>query len=145
MVKHCLISIFGHAGCRRLETGAGGWRQGVAMAVELKIMRDFDAVAEDAGQALRRAAQPQPFDRLDWFRLVNEHTPEGDPLVIRVKNGVARCWLFLAVRGRRAESLTNCYTLRYGTVVDPADAANAPIGALSRGLRQAGISHLFLE
>jgi CelD/BcsL family acetyltransferase involved in cellulose biosynthesis len=115
------------------------------MPVELKLFNDLDSVAQDAGPALDRSAQPWLFDRLDWFRLVQEHTPEGDPLVIRVKNGVARCWLFLSQQGRRAESLTNWYCLRYGAVSDPAGAGNAPFGELSTGLRQAGISHVFLE
>ena len=115
------------------------------MAFEVRLFDDLDAAARDAGAALTRDAQPWLFDRLDWFRLVQEHTPEGDPLVIRVRNGVARCWLFLSVRGRSAASLSNWYSLRYGAVVEAPGGGKAPVGQFSRGLRQAGISHVFLE
>jgi hypothetical protein len=110
----------------------------------LAIFDDLEAAARDAGDRLGREAQPSLFDRIDWFRLVQEHTPEGEPRVIRVHNGVASCWLFLSARGRYAESLTNWYGLRYGPVVSgPRD--RAPLGELARGLRKAGISHIFLE
>ena len=115
------------------------------MAFEVRLFDDLDAAAKDAGAALTREAQPRLFDRLDWFRLVQEHTPEGDPLVIRVRNGVARCWLFLSVRGHRADSLSNWYSLRFGAVVEAPGGGKAPVGQFSRGLRQAGISHVFLE
>ena len=115
------------------------------MAYEVRLFDDLDAAARDAGAALTRAAQPWLFDRLDWFRLVQEHTPEGEPLVIRVRNGVARCWLFLSVQGRSAASLSNWYSLRYGAVVEAPGGGKAPVGQFSRGLRQAGISHVFLE
>jgi len=113
-------------------------------ATSVAIFEDLKAAAEDAGDRLSRASQPSLFDRLDWFRLVHEHTPEGTPLVIRVNNGVASCWLFLARKGRSAESLSNLYCLRYGAVVHgPSD--KAPIGEFVKGLRQAGVSHIFLE
>ena len=114
------------------------------MATDIKIFDDLRAAADDAGDRLGREAQPELFDRIDWFRLVDEHTPMGDPLVIRVRNGVASCWLFLSVRGRYAEALSNWYSLRYGPVVH-GDADRAPVGEFISGLRKAGISHVCLE
>ena len=115
-----------------------------ALASEISIFDDLDDAGRDAAGALDRAAQPWLFDRLDWFRLVHDHTLEGRPLVLSVRNGVGRCWLFLAARGRYAQALSNWYCLRYGPVVDAADRAKAPIGDLPRALRRARISHIFL-
>ncbi len=115
------------------------------MAVEIKLFDKLDEVAADAGGALDREAQPLIYDRIDWFRKVCAYTPEGRPLVVRARNGLSRCWLFLSVQGRSAEALTNWYGLRYGPVVHGEPGATPPLGELARGLRQAGISHVFLE
>jgi CelD/BcsL family acetyltransferase involved in cellulose biosynthesis len=115
------------------------------MAVDVALFNDLDAAARDADRALDRDAQPWLFDRVDWFQLVHEHTPEGEPLVVRVRNGVARCWLFLSVRGRHAEALSNWYCLRYGPIAAGAPGAKAPLEGLASGLRRAGISSVFLE
>jgi CelD/BcsL family acetyltransferase involved in cellulose biosynthesis len=114
------------------------------VATSISLFKDLAAAAEDAGDRLSRQAQPSLFDRLDWFRLVHEHTPDGSPLVIRVRNGASSCWLFLQTRGRYAESLANWYSLRFAPVVD-GPAAKAPVAEFVKGLRQAGISHVFLE
>jgi CelD/BcsL family acetyltransferase involved in cellulose biosynthesis len=115
------------------------------MGVEVKLFNDLDEAARDAGGALERERQPWMFDRLSWFQMVSQYTPEGRPLVVRARNGVSQAWLFLAVRGRSGEALTNWYCLRYGLVVDPADKARAPLEDLVRGLRQAKIRRIFLE
>lgn len=114
------------------------------MASEVTLFEDFDAVARDAGAALSRERQPWLFDRLDWFRLVQKHTPEGKLLVLRARNAAGRCWLFLSTRGRYAAALSNWYCLRFGTVVD-GSPDSAPVGDVARGLRQAGITHLYVE
>ncbi len=115
------------------------------MTVELRYFRDLDSVGADAAGALDAAAQPCLFDRLDWFRTVHRHEPEGEPLVLRAANGASRCWLFLRVNGNRAEALANWYTLRFGPVIAPPGAEHPPIDWLSRGLRKAGISELHLK
>ena len=115
------------------------------MAVNIALFDDLDAVARDAGDALTRDAQPVMFDRLDWFRLVNDFTPpKGKPLIVRARNGKASAWLFMAASGGSAAPLSNWYSLRYGPVVDGADGA-AAVHALGQGLRQAGIGELSLS
>jgi hypothetical protein len=115
------------------------------MGVNIALFDDLDAVAEDAGGALTREKQPGMFDRLDWFRLVNDFTPpKGRPLVIRAKNGKASAWLFMARSGGSAVPLSNWYSLRYGPVVNGADG-DAAVAALAQGLRQARIGELSLS
>ena len=115
------------------------------MAVNIALFDDLDAVARDAGGALTREKQPGMFDRLDWFRLVNDFTPpKGKPLVIRARNGKASAWLFMAADGGSAVPLSNWYSLRYGPVLDGADG-DAALDALALGLRQAGIGEISLS
>lgn len=115
------------------------------MGVNIALFDDLDAVAEDSCGALAREAQPWMFDRLDWFRLVRDHTPpEGKPLIIRAKNGQASAWLFIAVNRGNALALSNWYCLRYGPVVVGPDGA-AAIDELARSLRRAGVSRIFFS
>lgn len=114
------------------------------MANEVMIFDDLDAAGRDAGDALAREAQPWLFDRLDWFRLAQEFTPDGNPLVVRIRNDVARCWLFLSVKGRYASALSNWYCLRYGPVIDGPAGCKAPLGDIAYGLRRAGVSQIYL-
>ena len=112
------------------------------MSVDIALFHDLELAGEDAGAGLGRTAQPSLFDRLDWYRLVADDLPEVRPAVLRVRNGVGRCWLFLAAGKRYASSLNNGYALRYGPVVEAAPGAPAPLAGLARGLRRAGISHV---
>lgn len=115
------------------------------MAVQVELFDDLDAVARDAGGALAREARPEMFERLDWFRLVQEHTPPcGKPLVVRARNGKASAWLFTAVSGGRAVPLSNWYSLRYGTIIEGC-AEGAAVDALVKGLREAGVSRVSLS
>ena len=115
------------------------------MAPHVELFNDLDAVARDARGALQREARPWMFDRLEWFKLVQEHTPpSGQPLVVRARNGNACAWLFLGVNRGQALALSNWYCLRFGPVIDGADGA-AVVDALVGGLRRAGISRLFLS
>lgn len=115
------------------------------MALPLELFDDLDAVARDAGTALDRAARPSLFDRLDWFRLVGDHTL-GDRRLFVIRAGEAgeRAWLFLARKGGNAEALANWYSLRFGPVVET-QAAPAVLATLASGLRKAGISRLSLS
>lgn len=112
------------------------------MPASVEPFDDLEAVARDAAGALDRAAQPCLFDRLDWFRLVQRHTPPpGRLLVLRARDGESRAWLFLSVAGRRAQALANWYSLRFG-IVRQEDALN---GALARALRGQGVGSVELH
>lgn len=115
------------------------------MAADIALYRDLGAVERDAGDALSRVAQPWMFDRLEWFRLVVQHTLHGTPLVLKASREGASCWIFLAQVGSSAEALTNWYCLRYGAVTCRANGVQPPFEDLVDGLRQAGVSHLFME
>jgi Acetyltransferase (GNAT) domain len=116
------------------------------MPVDLKLFDDLDAVAEDAGRELDREARPWLFDRIDWFRLVGRYTPpRGNPLVIRARDGSARAWLFLANDKGSALAFSNWYCLRTGPVLARTNGTAPPLGALADGLRQAGITRLYLS
>lgn len=106
-----------------------------------RIFRDFELATSDAGGALSRANQPWMFDRADWFRLAAKHTQEGAPLVVKGENTDSACWLFLNQNGHSAHALSNWYCLRYGVVTN---GPNPPYTRLLEGLRNAGISHLWL-
>lgn len=116
------------------------------MPVELKLFDDLDAVADDAGPELGREARPWLFDRIDWFRLVGRYTPpEGKPLIIRARDGSAQAWLFLANDNGNALAFSNWYCLRTGPVVARTNGTAPPLGALADGLRQAGVTRLYLS
>lgn len=115
------------------------------MAVDVGIFDDLDSVEQDAGGALGRIARSSLCDRLDWFRLVTECTPQGRALVVRARNGLCRTWLFLSVQGRSAEGLANWYSVQCGPVVEGTQGRSAALGGLARGLRRAGVSRLFLK
>jgi len=105
----------------------------------------LDDAACDAGGALDRAAQPNLFDRLDWFRLLRDHDADlGMPLVIRSGEGAARAWLFLAREGGGARAFANCYTHKTGVVRANCATPQASVDALVTGLRESSISQLTL-
>jgi hypothetical protein len=115
------------------------------MAADVKLFRDLDELERDAGTALSRETRPQMFDRLDWFRLVHRFTPPpGELLAIRSKNGAASAWLFLAQEGTEAFALSNWYCLRFGPVIDGGNG-EAALDAVVHGVRQAGVSRIFLS
>lgn len=113
------------------------------MSVDIALFQDLADVERDAGAGLGRAAQPRLCDRLDWYRLVADDLRDVRPLVVRARNGAGRCWLFLASReAGTASCLNNGYGLTYGSV---SEGAPVPLAGLVRGIRRAGISHLFFE
>lgn len=116
------------------------------MSVDVALFSDLAEVERDAEGGLSRALQPRLCDRIDWYRLVAEDLPQVRPLVVRARNGVGRCWLFLAAGDScHASSFNNGYGLSFGPVKQTAPGATAPFGSLVRGLRRAGISHLYFE
>lgn len=116
------------------------------MGVEVALFHDLAEVERHAEGGLGRTLQPRLFDRIDWYRLVAEDLPQARPLVVSARNGVGRCWLFLAAGdGGTASSFTNGYGLSFGPVTQTFSGAQAPLGSLVGGLRRAGISHLYFE
>jgi hypothetical protein len=115
------------------------------MTIEVKLLGDLDAVAREAGDALSRPAQPRLFDRLEWLKLVEEHTPrEGRPLVVHARNGAGCAWLFLSQSKGGAEAFSNWYCLRFGPVLS-GESAEAALSELPQGLRKAGVRRLSLS
>jgi hypothetical protein len=113
------------------------------MALNVELLGDLDSVAREAGGALSRAAQPRLFDRLEWLRLVEKHTPPaGQLLALRAKSGGA--WLFLAAAKGSAHAFSNWYCLRFGPVLSGGNAERA-VGELARGLRKAGVRRMSLS
>lgn len=122
--------------------------------VKVELFNCLDAVARDAAGALDRDRQPVLFDRLSWFRLLQEHCPPpGKLLVARAEDeGGSRSWLFLAVQGRRASAYANWYTLAFNGISDlREDGGGRDRGsferdqAIARTLRQAGIEQIDLS
>ncbi len=114
------------------------------MAAQVDLFHDFDDVERDAAGALDRERRTSTFERLGWFRLVQQYTPAGKLLAVRARNGVAQGWLFLGVKGGEAVALANWYSLRFGPVVD-GGAAESVFDALARGLRAGGVRRLSLS
>jgi hypothetical protein len=114
------------------------------MTVAVKLFDDLDAVEREAGDALSRASQPSLFDRIDWLRLVAEHTPpEGRLLAVQAQNNVAAAWLFLAKEGSSATAFSNYYCLRYGPVLK--GEPDKVVDELAAALRKAGVARLSLS
>jgi len=69
----------------------------------------LDTVETVSRGALSRAAQPCPFHRLDWLRLVAEHREAGTrPLIVRARSEGTDAWLFLLQQpGGRLAALAN--------------------------------------
>lgn len=102
----------------------------------MKLFHDLDAVEEDAAGGLGRAAQPLPFDRLAWFRLVAAYCPPPGRLLAARAGGT---WLFLAADGRRASAYGNWYSLRAG-LVGAGEGADAIAASLRKHLSCLSIS-----
>jgi hypothetical protein len=114
------------------------------MTVGVKLLRDLDAVAREAGDTLSRPKQPRLFDRLEWLRLVEKHTPsQGRLTALHSKNGAGDAWLFLAASKGSAQAFSNWYCLRYGTVLS--GDCEAAVAQLPRALRKANIGRLSLS
>lgn len=87
------------------------------MAIDVKLLRDWDAVARDADGALDRARQPSLFDRLEWHRLIAAHGGvSGDLLVARARDVDGATWLPLLVHGRNGRPHANWYTLHFDAI-----------------------------
>ena len=109
---------------------------------EITLFEDLDAVARDAAGALDRAAQPNLFNRLDWFRLLATHCPPpGKLLVLRARGVEGKAWLFLDVRHPLAECYANFYTLRFDAV---GRRAPALLTAIAAALRDGGLAEVDL-
>lgn len=92
----------------------------------------LDAAAAAAGAGLDRAAQPSPFARLSWFRLVAAHAPPpGRLLALRASGPGRDCWLFLARDGQAASGYANWYSLRFAVP----GASHEGLTAIARFLR----------
>lgn len=115
------------------------------MTVNVTLFDSLEAVERDAGDALARRNRPWLFDRLDWLKLVRDHTPPAGRLLgVKAQAGDAAAWLFVTKQGRRATAYSNWYCLRFGTILLGNKQGRAAAG-LVRGLRRAGVSWLFLS
>ncbi len=115
--------------------------------VKLKLFDSLDAAAAGGADRLDREHGTDLFRRLDWFRLVAEHTPPARVAILRAETGDASAWLFLGVEGRAARALGNWYTLDFGPVFVGADERQrgALLPALARGLRRVGAARVELD
>lgn len=112
------------------------------MAVNIELFGDLDDVARDAAGALDRDARPNPYNRLDWYRLIDAHCPPpGDLLAIRPDSGGQRGWLFLAVEGKTARAYAAWYSLRVGVI---GDEGNDVMTSFPIALRDQGIGKVDL-
>jgi hypothetical protein len=90
------------------------------VGVEVELFDDLDSVESDSRGRLGRDAQPSPFDRLSWYRLLAEHCPPvGKRVVVRARNMGRDAWLFLDTDGHRAQCWANWYSLRFGPIGAP--------------------------
>lgn len=108
--------------------------------VKGELLTDIESPALDPAGLLERAAQPNLFDRREWFRLLSRHDG-GSPLIARVTSEGAIGWLFLKRNGNgRVESLSNWYSFAFRPVFagDPDEnRKSAMLVAAARRLRRA--------
>jgi CelD/BcsL family acetyltransferase involved in cellulose biosynthesis len=106
------------------------------MPVEVEWHDDLDTVERAVAGSLDRSAQPSPFDRLSWFRLVERHAPPAGRLAAVSGAG---SWLFLALQGRSARAYANWYSLRFSAGSD-----EAALAAIAGALRRKGVTQVEL-
>lgn len=104
----------------------------------------LDTVETVARGALGRAAQPCPFHRLDWLRLVAAHAgPGARPLIVRARSEGTDGWLFLLQRaGGRVSALANDHSLRFAPIFSgPAEPLHQRrlLRAIASRLRKPGL------
>ena len=110
------------------------------MTVNIALFNDLDAVAGDAGGALDRARQASLYDRLAWFRLLQNHVPpKGELAVWRARDGEKAAWLFLAVEGKKASAYAAWYSLRFNGI-----GRFDVMTPLAEAIRRSGIAELEL-
>jgi CelD/BcsL family acetyltransferase involved in cellulose biosynthesis len=110
------------------------------VTVNIALFNDLDAVALDAAGALDRARQASLYDRLDWYRLLQDHVPPPGQLAVwRARDGDRAAWLFLAVEGRKASALAAWYSLRFNGIGD--FDVMTPLAAV---IRKSGIAEVDL-
>lgn len=101
---------------------------------QVELFDDLDRVAADAAGALD--AQPEPYDRLSWWRRTAADISGIRPLVARARDGSAAAWLPLSRNGNRLEPLGSWYTLSFSPVFAGPAAQRAPLlAAIARRLR----------
>ena len=112
------------------------------MTVNIALFDNLDSVAQDAGGALDRGAQPSLFSRLDWFRLIHDHCPpKGRLAVLRARSAEASAWLFLAAEGRNAQAYAAWYSLRFDAV---GDRQLGVMTSLAAAVKESGIAKVEL-
>lgn len=110
------------------------------MTVNIALFNDLDAVAADADGALDRARQASLYDRLDWFRLLQEYVPPAGKLAVwRARDGDKAAWLFLAIEGRKASAYAAWYSLRFNGI-----GASDVMTPLAGAIRKSGIAEVEL-
>ena len=110
------------------------------MTVNIRCFNDLDAVAQDAGGALDRDAQPRLYDRLSWFRLLHDYVPPAGELTVwRAREGDKTAWLFLAVEGRKASAYAAWYSLRFKGIGE-----SDVMTPLAEAIRKSGIAEVEL-
>ncbi|VWX46485.1 conserved hypothetical protein [Novosphingobium sp. 9U] len=101
--------------------------------VNVEYHDDLKEVQSDA--ALARLLSPEmqsaPFDRLEWWRLLDEHCGLSPRLAV-ARNGVGSAVLPLTGTGPHLTQLSNWYTFRFRPVVSP--GAEALLADLARDL-----------
>ncbi len=104
----------------------------------VRLFTDLDTLRTAYGAALDAAAQPDPFDTLDWFRCVADHgfDPAMEIRVYVADAGHAgTAFLFCGAdrRNRVLWSLGNFFTMSFGPVFAPGTRDRpALVGALAR-------------
>lgn len=117
-----------------------------AMAIDVKLLDDLDAVAVDAAGALDRARTPRLYDRLDWFRLTLRHCPPpGRLCVARAREDDRAAWLFLMVDRGVGRLLGSWYTLEGGLAGDARPALAKAIAAALPRLRRVEIGPVAVD
>lgn len=119
------------------------------MPVDVKLFDDLDAVEADAAGDLDRSAQPSPFDRLSWFRLIAGHCPPpGQLLIARAQSEEGqpglRTWLFLVADKGTARMLASWYSLRAGFIHHPSGETGTTQGMAesAQALRHSGLNRI---
>jgi hypothetical protein len=109
-----------------MEDESAEWKVPSTAWVKGELLNDLSSATADPRGLLARNPTNTLFERLEWFRKVQDQAAEGDePLIARAWSQGQHLWLFLSVDADgKASALANWYSMAFRPIfAEPTDDA----------------------